>query len=185
MDPPLRERLRWRNATGNGVERPPRGRRWPAAAALLARRGAAGLPGRRARARRRRGATTTSCSSRPRRRRCSRRCSCSSSTTASRAGASTRSSSSAPRSSTAAAYAWGTESAYGPLPYVWVTLFAFYFFSRAAPRSSIWRSWPPATRSRSGSRTPPENPLDGWIATVVTLLVTGLFVAVVRDRLAR
>ena len=34
--------------------------------------------------------------------------------------------------STAAAYGWGSESAYGPLPYVWVTLFVFYFFSRSA-----------------------------------------------------
>src|SRR3954452_13454145 len=33
---------------------------------------------------------------------------------------------------TAAAYGWGTESAYGPMPYVWITLFAFYFFSRGA-----------------------------------------------------
>ena len=29
---------------------------------------------------------------------------------------------------TAAVYAWGTESAYAPLPYLWVALFAFYFF---------------------------------------------------------
>ena len=34
--------------------------------------------------------------------------------------------------STAAAYGWGTESAYGPLAYAWVPLFAFYFFSRGA-----------------------------------------------------
>src|SRR3954453_218630 len=33
---------------------------------------------------------------------------------------------------TAAAYGWGTESAYGPLAYVWVTVFAFYFFTRGA-----------------------------------------------------
>src|SRR5215218_4217717 len=33
---------------------------------------------------------------------------------------------------TAAAYGWGSMSSYGPLPYVWVTGFVFYFFSRSA-----------------------------------------------------
>ena len=65
---------------------------------------------------------------------------------------------------TAAAYGWGSMSAYGPLPYVWVTGFVFYFFSRlrgarrtsrSSPRrmpSRSWRSRQPRTRSTAGSR---------------------------------
>ena len=46
------------------------------------------------------------------------------------------------------------------------------------------RSSPRATRLRSRQESPAENPLDGWIATVATLLVTGYLLSVVRDRLA-
>jgi diguanylate cyclase (GGDEF)-like protein len=86
--------------------------------------------------------------------------------------------------STAAAYGWGTESAYGPLPYVWVTLFVFYFFSRGAALVHL-ALMAAGYALALALEEPPENPLDGWLATVATLLVTGLFVAVVRDRLAR
>ena len=40
MDPPLRERLRWRNATGNGVERPATRANMARTAALLSSAGA-------------------------------------------------------------------------------------------------------------------------------------------------
>jgi diguanylate cyclase (GGDEF)-like protein len=84
---------------------------------------------------------------------------------------------------TAAAYGWGTMSAYGPLPYVWVTGFVFYFFSRSAALvhlSIIAAGYALALVQES----PSENPLDGWIATVATLLVTGYLLSVVRDRVA-
>ena len=84
---------------------------------------------------------------------------------------------------TAAAYGWGSMSAYGPLPYVWVTGFVFYFFSRSAALvhlAIIAAAYALALVAES----PTENPLDGWIATVATLLVTGYLLSIVRDRLA-
>jgi diguanylate cyclase (GGDEF)-like protein len=85
---------------------------------------------------------------------------------------------------TAAAYGWGSMSSYGPLPYVWVTGFVFYFFSRSAALvhlSIIAAGYALALAAES----PAENPLDGWIATVATLLVTGYLLSIVRDRLAQ
>src|SRR5215211_9238794 len=83
---------------------------------------------------------------------------------------------------TGAAYGWGSGSAYGPMLYVWVTMFAFYVFSRGAALVHL------ALMSAAYAvalviEDPPESPLDGWIATVVTLLGTGLFVSFVRHRL--
>jgi diguanylate cyclase (GGDEF)-like protein/putative nucleotidyltransferase with HDIG domain len=86
--------------------------------------------------------------------------------------------------STAAAYGWGTRSAYGPLPYIWVTLFAFFFFSRGAALVHL-ALMAAGYALALGLENPEENPLDGWIATVVTLLVTGLFVSLVRDHIGR
>jgi diguanylate cyclase (GGDEF)-like protein len=86
--------------------------------------------------------------------------------------------------STAAAYGWGSESAYGPLPFVWVTLLAFYFFTRGGALVHL-ALMAAGYALALGLEDPAENPLDGWVATVLTLLVTGLFVSVVRDRLAR
>jgi diguanylate cyclase (GGDEF)-like protein len=84
---------------------------------------------------------------------------------------------------TAAAYGWGTESAYGPLPYVWVTLFAFYFFTRGAALVHL-ALIAAAYALALVLEDPVENPLDGWVATVATLLVAGLFVSMVRDHIA-
>jgi diguanylate cyclase (GGDEF)-like protein/putative nucleotidyltransferase with HDIG domain len=84
---------------------------------------------------------------------------------------------------TAAAYGWGTESAYGPLPYVWVTIFAFYFFTRGAALVHL-ALIAAAYALALVLEDPSENPLDGWIATVATLLVAGLFVSMVRDHIA-
>src|SRR3954447_3728407 len=83
---------------------------------------------------------------------------------------------------TAAAYGWGTQAAYGPLAYVWVTLFAFYFFSRGAALvhlALIAAGYALALVLED----PADNPLDGWVATVVTLLIAGLFVSMVRDHI--
>jgi diguanylate cyclase (GGDEF)-like protein len=86
--------------------------------------------------------------------------------------------------STAAAYGWGSESAYGPLPYVWVTLFAFYFFSRGAALVQL-ALIAAAYALALVLEDPVENPLDGWVATIATLLVAGLFVSIVRDHIGR
>jgi diguanylate cyclase (GGDEF)-like protein/putative nucleotidyltransferase with HDIG domain len=83
----------------------------------------------------------------------------------------------------AAVYAWGTESAYAPLPYLWITLFAFYFFRlrwSLVHLVLVGAGYAIALAVES----PPGTALDGWIATVGTLLGGGLFIAVVRDRLA-
>jgi diguanylate cyclase (GGDEF)-like protein len=84
---------------------------------------------------------------------------------------------------TAAAYGWGTESAYGPLPYVWVTVFAFYFFTRGAALVHL-ALMAAAYALALVLEDPVENPLDGWVATVATLLVVGLFVSMVREHIA-
>jgi diguanylate cyclase (GGDEF)-like protein len=84
---------------------------------------------------------------------------------------------------TAAAYGWGTEAAYGPLAYVWVTLFAFYFFSRGAALVHL-ALIAAAYALALVLEDPVENPLDGWLATVATLLIAGLFVSMVRDHIA-
>src|SRR5215210_478375 len=83
---------------------------------------------------------------------------------------------------TAVAYGWGSMSAYGPLPYLWITGYVFYFFTRSAALvhlSIIATGYALALAQES----PTDNPLDGWIATVATLLVTGYLLSVVRDRL--
>jgi diguanylate cyclase (GGDEF)-like protein len=81
---------------------------------------------------------------------------------------------------TATAYGLGSMSAYGPLPYVWVTLFVFYFFNRpvALVHLAIMGA---AYAMVLVQDSPPENPLDGWIATVFALLVTGYLISIVRD----
>ena len=84
---------------------------------------------------------------------------------------STRSSAVGTAIATAAAYGWGTESAYGPLPVRLGHAASPSTSSAAAPRSSTSRSWPPPTRSPWSLEDPAENPLDGWVATVATLLV--------------
>ena len=83
-----------------------------------------------------------------------------------------------------AVYAWGTGSAYVPLPFLWVTLFAFYFFPlRAAlvhmALVAVAYAIVLSAEDHSGTR------VDGWVATVGTLLVAGVFVALLRDRLVR
>jgi diguanylate cyclase (GGDEF)-like protein len=180
MDPPLRERLRWRNATGEGVDSP--ARRAPlaptagflfGAAALICVTGVV-VPGD---AQHDDGVLLV--------------------TAAAAALVSTFLLVANERVpdwtyhpigliatavSTAAAYGWGTESAYGPLLYVWVTMFAFYVFSRGAALVHL-ALMAAAYALALALEDPAESPLDSWIATVVTLLGTGLFVSFVRHRL--
>src|SRR4051812_9131831 len=82
-----------------------------------------------------------------------------------------------------AVYAWGIESGYAPLPYVWVALGVFYFFPL---RPALVHLGLLAIGYGAAliAESPPGTAIDGWIATVGTLLVTGVFVGLVRDRLA-
>jgi two-component system cell cycle response regulator len=83
---------------------------------------------------------------------------------------------------TIALYAWGPASAYGPLAYVWVMLFAFYFFTLPAALVHLGLAVTGYALALVVD-SPPGSHLDGWLATTGTLLAGGLFVVAVRDRL--
>lgn len=69
---------------------------------------------------------------------------------------------------TAAIYFWGEGSLYGPLPYVWVVLYAFLFFELR---------WALVHMAAVGAlfavelalRDPPSTPVGAWVVTVATL----------------
>jgi diguanylate cyclase (GGDEF)-like protein len=79
-------------------------------------------------------------------------------------------------------YAWGHASSYGPLPYVWVTLFAFYFFKPSAALVHLLLAVTGYGLALA-LESPPDSHLDGWLATTGTLLATGMFVVAMRDRI--
>jgi len=180
MDPPLRERLRWRNATGEGVDSPARRAPLAPTAALLF--GAAALicvtgvlvPGDAQHDDDVLVATAVAAAL--------------VSAFLLVANESVPSWSYHPIGvigtavSTAAVYGWGTESAYGPLLYVWVTMFAFYVFSGGAALFQL-ALMAAAYALALVLQDPAESPLDSWLATVATLAGTGLFVSFVRNRL--
>ena len=70
---------------------------------------------------------------------------------------------------TAAVYAWGPASSYGPLPYVWVMLFAFYFFTLPAALVHLSVAMTGYALALA-AESPPGSHLDGWLATTGTLL---------------
>jgi diguanylate cyclase (GGDEF)-like protein/putative nucleotidyltransferase with HDIG domain len=79
-------------------------------------------------------------------------------------------------------YSCGDHSPYGPLPYLWVTIYAFYFFT--TPAALIHMAVLGALFGvELGLRDLDWTPVDSWIATLGTLTVAGLVVAVIRDRL--
>ncbi|MDP9134339.1 MAG: GGDEF domain-containing protein, partial [Actinomycetota bacterium] len=79
-------------------------------------------------------------------------------------------------------YGWGDHSPYGPLPYLWVTIYAFYFFS--TPAALVHMAVLGALFGvELGLRDLDWTPVDSWIATIATLTVAGLVVSVIRDRL--
>jgi diguanylate cyclase (GGDEF)-like protein/putative nucleotidyltransferase with HDIG domain len=82
-----------------------------------------------------------------------------------------------------AVYAWGPASSYAPLPYVWVTLFAFYFFTLPTALAHLGLAMAGYALALV-AESPPGSHLDGWLATTGTLLAGGMFVLVVRDRMA-
>jgi diguanylate cyclase (GGDEF)-like protein len=178
MDPPLRERLRWRNATGNDVERPAARATMARTAALLS------------------GAIALTCVLAvlvPGDAQLDDDVLLATAAAAGLLGAAVILvydrlpfwafhvvALLGTALSTTAAYGWGSENSYGPLPYVWVTLFVFYFFTRSAALVHL-AIMAAGYALALVEESPSENPLDGWIATVATLLVTGYLISVVRD----
>jgi diguanylate cyclase (GGDEF)-like protein len=84
--------------------------------------------------------------------------------------------------SSVAVYAWGVGSAYPPMPYALVVLFAFYYFSRPAALvhlGLVGLGYALALAADSA----PGNHLDGWLAAMGTLLVGGMLVLTVRERM--
>jgi len=80
-----------------------------------------------------------------------------------------------------ATFAWGVESMYVPLPYLWVTAYVFYFFPLQAAlvhMASIAVAFAAVLAVEDLAYTP----VGGWIATVGTLLITGLLISLVRDQ---
>jgi diguanylate cyclase (GGDEF)-like protein/putative nucleotidyltransferase with HDIG domain len=84
---------------------------------------------------------------------------------------------------TLAVYAWGGDMTYGPLPYLWVAFFAFYFFSLPAALVHLGVV-AGAFAVELSAQDLDFTPVAGWVATVATLLLVGLAVATIRDRLA-
>jgi diguanylate cyclase (GGDEF)-like protein/putative nucleotidyltransferase with HDIG domain len=83
-----------------------------------------------------------------------------------------------------AVYAWGHASSYGPLPYAWVVLFAFYFFSLPAALVHLGLAMTGYALALA-AESPPGSHVDGWLATTGTLLAAGLFVLAVRDHISK
>jgi diguanylate cyclase (GGDEF)-like protein len=81
-----------------------------------------------------------------------------------------------------AVYAWGVWSAYPPLPYLWVTLFVFYFF-RLRPALLHMAALAAAYALVLALESEGMTQVDGWFAAVGTLSAAGLVVALLRDRL--
>jgi diguanylate cyclase (GGDEF)-like protein len=78
-------------------------------------------------------------------------------------------------------HSWGDHSPYGPLPYVLVTIYAFYFF--ATPAALVHMAILGALFGvELGLRDLDWTPVDSWVATIGTLTTVGLVVAVIRDR---
>ena len=82
-----------------------------------------------------------------------------------------------------AMYAWGHASTYAPLPYVWVMLFVFYFFTLPAALVHLGLAMTGYALALA-AESPPGNHLDGWFATTATLLTGGMFVLLLRDRMS-
>ncbi len=84
---------------------------------------------------------------------------------------------------TGAIHYGGADSLYGPLPYLWPTVFAFWFFSRRAAliqAALIGFLYALELSDRDLGHTP----VAEWAVTIGTLLLVGLLVSIVRDRLS-
>ena len=84
---------------------------------------------------------------------------------------------------TAAVHYWGPGSLYGPMPYLWPAVYAFWFFSRRAAlaHTAVIGA---LFALQLADRDPGYTPAAEWAATIGTLLALGLLVAGARDRLS-
>ena len=83
---------------------------------------------------------------------------------------------------TLAIHSWGETDPYGPLPYLWVTIYAFYFFS--LPAALVHMAVLGALFGvELGMRDLGYTPISDWVASIGTLTTAGLLVAVIRSRL--
>ena len=80
-----------------------------------------------------------------------------------------------------AAYALGTKSAYAPLPYLWVALLVFYFFA-LGPALVHTGLMATGYGLALALESPADSAAPGWLATVGTLVLVGLFVGLVREQ---
>lgn len=79
-------------------------------------------------------------------------------------------------------HGWGEHAPYGPLPYLWVTLYAFYFFS--LPAAFVHLAVLGAMFGiELSTRDLDYTPISDWVATIVSLATAGFMIAVIRDRL--
>ena len=84
---------------------------------------------------------------------------------------------------TAAIHYWGDSSLYGPMPYLWPAVYAFWFFSKRA--AFVHTALIGALfAAELADRDPGFTPAGEWAATIATLVVMGLLAAIVRDRLS-
>ena len=84
---------------------------------------------------------------------------------------------------TAAIHYGGPDSLYGSAPYLWPTVYAFWFFSRRAALGQtalIGLLYALELADRDLAHTP----VAEWTVAIGTLLLVGLLVAIVRDRLS-
>ena len=79
-------------------------------------------------------------------------------------------------------HGWGDHAPYGPLPYLWVTLYAFYFFSLPAALVHI-AVLGAMFGIELGRSDLGYTPISEWVATVASLTTAGLVIAAIRDRL--
>jgi len=85
---------------------------------------------------------------------------------------------------TLAIHGWGAHAPFGPLPYLWVTLYAFYFFTLPAALVHI-AVLGAMFGVELGTRDLDYTPISEWLATIASLTTAGLVVAAIRDKLIR
>lgn len=84
---------------------------------------------------------------------------------------------------TLAVHGWGHHAPFGPLPYLWVTIYAFYFFSLPAALIHIGIVGL-MFGIELGVSDFGYTPVSEWVATMISLTTAGLVIAAIRDRLA-
>ena len=82
----------------------------------------------------------------------------------------------------ASIYAWGTSSLLGALPYVWVTIYVFYFFPLRYALVHL-ASIGAAFAAVVAVEDPGYSAAGDWVATMGTLATAGILIAAARTRI--